>query len=95
MSGEEPRLLLGHEGRVTGLVISPDGRWIYSAGGTDIRRWSMPDLSNPPLHTLRREELIAKLETFTNLRAVREGGSDTGWKLEVGPFPGWETVPTW
>jgi hypothetical protein len=19
----------------------------------------------------------------------------TGWKVEVGPFPGWKTVPTW
>jgi hypothetical protein len=55
----------------------------------------MPDLSKPPLHTLPRSELIAKLKTLTNLRVVRDGESATGWKLEVGPFPGWETVPTW
>ena len=55
----------------------------------------MPDLSKPPLHTLPRDELIAKLNTLTNLRIVRDEGSATGWKLEVGPFPGWETVPTW
>ena len=30
-----------------------------------------------------------------NLRDVRDEESSTGWKLEVGPFPGWETVPTW
>ncbi len=42
-----------------------------------------------------REELIAKLETLTNLRVVHDEDSPTGWKLEVGPFPGWETVPTW
>ena len=48
-----------------------------------------------PLHILPREELIAKLKTLTNLRVVRDEESAAGWKLEVGPFPGWETVPTW
>ena len=28
------------------------------------------------------------------LRVVRDEESATGWKLKVGPFPGWETVPT-
>ena len=55
----------------------------------------MPDLSKPPLHTLPREELIAKLKTLTNLRVVRDSESATGWKLTHDPFPGWETVPTW
>ena len=55
----------------------------------------MPDLSKPPLHTLPRNELIAKLKALTNLRVVRDDLSPTGWKLEVGPFPGWKTVPTW
>ena len=55
----------------------------------------MPDLSNPSLLTLPREELIAKLKTLTNLRVVRDEESATGWKLTVGPFPGWEMVPSW
>ena len=62
---------------------------------SEISLRAMPDLSKPPLHTLPRDELIAKLNTLTNLRIVRDEGSATGWKLEVGPFPGWETVPTW
>ncbi len=62
---------------------------------TTVRLWPMPDLSKPPLHTLPREELIAKLETLTNLRVVRDPESATGWKLTHDPFPGWETVPTW
>jgi hypothetical protein len=32
---------------------------------------------------------------LTNLRAVRDASSATGWKIEVGPFPGWKTVPVW
>jgi WD40 repeat protein len=92
----EPHLLLGHDQQVDGVAISPDLEWIVSAGQDEtLRLWPMPDLSKPPLHTLPREELIAKLKTLTNLRIVRDDESATGWKLEVGPFPGWDTVPTW
>jgi WD40 repeat protein len=95
-TGGEPHYLLGHEGRVRTLAVDPKGRWIASGGqdGT-VRLWPMPDLDAPPLHTLTRDELIAKLKTLTNYRVVRDEESSTGWKIEVGPFPGWETVPTW
>ena len=54
-----------------------------------------PDLSRPPLPTLPHEELVAKLKSLTNLRAVRDPKSSTGWTVELGPFPGWKDVPTW
>ncbi|HSN57158.1 MAG TPA: hypothetical protein VLT32_20995, partial [Candidatus Sulfomarinibacteraceae bacterium] len=92
----EPHVLLGHRERVFAVAASSDGRWIASSAqdGT-VRLWPVPELSKPPLHTLPREEFIAKLRSLTNLRAVRDEESSTGWSIEVGPFPGWETVPTW
>ena len=47
-------------------------------------------LAGPP-----RARLLAKLESLTNLRVVRDQESETGWTLTHDPFPGWETVPTW
>jgi WD40 repeat protein len=93
ITGEEPHLLLGHEWMVTGLAISPDSQWIATASDQSVRLWPMPDVTRPPLHTLPHDELLARLDSFTNLRAVRDETSSTGWTLEVGPFPGWETVP--
>ena len=96
VTGAEPHVLFGHEKWIWKVDIDPQGRWIASASGDGtIRLWPMPDLSKPPLHTLPREELIAKLKTLTNLRVVRDPESATGWKLTHDPFPGWETVPTW
>jgi WD40 repeat protein len=96
LDGSEPHLLYGHSGAVTSVAVSPDGRRIAS-GSADrtIRLWPMPDLSQPPLHTLPHDELVAKLRALTNLRAVRDPASDTGWQVEVGPFPGWAEVPEW
>jgi len=96
VTGEEPHLLLGHEGRATPRAVSPDGKWIASIGvDLTIRLWPMPDLSQPPLHTLPYEALLAKLRSLTNLRVVEDPESLSGWKLEVGPFPGWQEVPSW
>jgi WD40 repeat protein len=92
-----PHLLVDVAGKAGGrLVFSPDGRWIAS-GELDgaIHLWPVPDLSKPPLHTLPRAELLAKLRTHTNLRAVPDPASHTGYKLEVGPFPGWAEPPEW
>jgi WD40 repeat protein len=96
VTGEDPHLLFGHDRSVVKIALDPRGRWLASSSeDVTIRLWPMPDLDKPPLHTLPREELIAKLKTLTNLRVVRDEESATGWTLTHDPFPGWETVPTW
>jgi WD40 repeat protein len=91
---EEPHLLYGHTAIVTSISVSPDSRWIASASedGT-IRLWPMPE--GEPFHTLPYEEILGRIRALTNLRVVAEDASDTGYRVEAGPFPGWAKLPEW
>jgi hypothetical protein len=62
---------------------------------SEIRIWPMPNLWKPPLYTLPYEGLLAKLRSLTNLQVAEDPTSATGYKVEIGPFPGWKDVPTW
>jgi WD40 repeat protein len=92
----QAHLLPGHVGVSRFTAISPDLHWVASTGEDNtLRLWPMPDLTKPPLHTLPHDELLARLKSLTNLRAVRDPKSATGWSIELGPFPGWKNLPTW
>jgi eukaryotic-like serine/threonine-protein kinase len=96
LSGDAAQLLVGHEGPIRAVAVSPDGRWVATSGEDNtLRLWPMPDLTKPPLHTLPHDELLAKLKSLTNLRVVRDPKSQAGWRIHVAPFPGWKDVPTW
>jgi len=92
VTGEDPHLLYGHTLAVVSVAVSPDGRWIASGSqdGT-IRLWPMPE--GQPFHTLPREQVRARLRSFTNLRVVADKGTDTGYRVQPGPFPGWAKRP--
>jgi len=94
IAGDEPHLLFGHELEVSSVAFSPDGRWIASGSqdGT-IRLWPMPE--GPPFHTLPYEEILERIRALTNLRLVPDDASGTGYRIEVGSFPGWKTLPSW
>jgi hypothetical protein len=55
--------------------------------------WTMGEEAVRVLST--DEELMAKLRALTNLQVVADPAAATGYKLEIGPFPGWKDVPTW
>jgi WD40 repeat protein len=94
VTGGPPHLLVSSE-TFKSPVVSPDGQWIAAAHGSTIRLWPMPDMSQPPLHTLPLDQLLASLRALTNLRVVPDPESETGWGFELDLFPGWEKVPTW
>jgi WD40 repeat protein len=93
ISGETPHILFGHSNDIVSVAVHPEGRWIASAEGSEptVRLWPMPE--GPPLQTLPYEEFMERLRAFTNLRAVPDERSATGYSVELGPFPGWETAP--
>ena len=82
------------DSEVESLAFSPDGLHLASAGndGT-IRLWPVP--GGVPFHTLPREEFLDRLRALTNLRAVEDADSDSGYAIRPGPFPGWERAPHW
>jgi WD40 repeat protein len=84
-AGGEPQLLLGHQGAVERLAVSPDGRWIASSSGAEIRLWP----------ALPYQELVAGLDSLTNVRVVEDPASPNGYRVELAPFPGWRDAPTW
>jgi serine/threonine protein kinase/WD40 repeat protein len=99
LTGEEPHLLIGHRFGVAAMVdVDPRGKWIASCGkrsgaASSLKLWAWPE--GRPLQTLPHDEFLAHLESLTNYRVVRGDESITGYRLDVGSFPGWVEPPVW
>ncbi len=94
VTGGEPHLLFGPPLQVWALAVSPDGGTIAAAmeDGT-IQLWPMPDVAEPPLHTLPLDELLARLGASTNARLVRDDALPEGYRVEWQPITRWPKHP--
>jgi hypothetical protein len=63
------------------ILVSGDDEGAVRVGRAGGGEPHLADLSNPPLQT--------------NSRGVEDAAAATGYKLDIGPFPGWKDVPTW
>jgi WD40 repeat protein len=94
-TGEEPHLLIGHQGPIWGVRVDPTGRLVASTSedGT-VRIWPMPN--GQPLHTWPRDALLEKLRSLTNVRIVQDASAAGGYRTMFLPFQGWDREPpTW
>jgi WD40 repeat protein len=92
LTGEEPHLLLGHEGAIWGVDVGPGGRWIASSSeDRTVRLWPMPE--GPPFHALPYDELLERLRSLINYRVIADAASPGGYRTTFAPFAGWNRQP--
>ncbi|HEY4491015.1 MAG TPA: hypothetical protein VI958_03400, partial [Acidobacteriota bacterium] len=85
ITGEAPHLLIGHQSTVKEVVVHPGGQWIASTeDGSIVRLWHMP--SGKPLASLPYNEFLNYLRAQTNVRAVSDKDSPSGYRLQYQPF---------
>jgi WD40 repeat protein len=95
VTGETPHILMGHETLIGDVAVDPSGRWIGSAESEKpiVRLWPMPQ--GKPFQTLPHNEFLDRLKALTNIRIIADHNSTSGYRVDYGPFPGWEKVPEW
>jgi len=94
VSGDTPHLLAGHQKIVRALRISSSRNQVFSSSRDGVVRiWPIP--TGEPFHVLPYDEFLERLGRLTNLRAVEDPNSASGYKLATGAFAGWSDAPSW
>lgn len=88
IKGDIPYFLLGHKGLVSDIVVHPSGSWIATSADDAVRFWLMP--KGNALNSLAHDDFLKHLRTLSNVRAVQDQRSPTGYRIEYPPFSGWQ-----
>ena len=82
-----------HDGSIASVAIDPLGRWIATADGDSVKLWPIP--TEPAIVSLPHDEFLAKLRSFTNLRARKAEGRPGGYAIVGEGLPDWRHPPGW
>jgi serine/threonine protein kinase/WD40 repeat protein len=95
INGDATHLLMGHKGIVGDVAVDPNAKWIASTdvSNAEVRLWPMP--KGKPFTSLSYTEFLNRLRALTNVRAIPDKNSATGYRVIYTPFPGWQKVPSW
>lgn len=85
-------MLIGSRGTVTAVAVDPEGRWIAAGyvSGFSVHLWRMP--VGRPFHALPLDDCLDRLCSRTNLRVVADRNAPAGYRLDQGPFSGWDRL---
>ncbi len=82
-----PISLTGHEGYITDVTISPDGRWLITASWDNTSRvWDMRDLDDPPIVLHGHEDFLTAVAIDPDSQLMVTGSADHStriWDLDI------------
>ena len=94
IAGGEPHLLYGHTLRSRASPSPPMGSGSPREARTEPSVYGRCPKGSPSTHSRTKSSWSASAR-LTNLRVVADEGSDTGYRVVIGPFPGWANPLGW
>ncbi len=79
---EEPKIITGHQGKLTDIAISPDSRWLVTGSEDKTARvWDLKNLSNRPVVLGGHNGVITSVAISPDSRLIVTGSWDNTAKM--------------